>query len=116
MRVEPHCFQVYLWERCEESLKFYHEVVVWRDDVKEVFDDADVVVCPALVRSRIYPGAGHSRHIIRNDCIDLIPHASVVAAGVSRQCYYVLTTAARNATSIFSISLNSNTLSFLSKR
>ena len=56
MRVESHCFQVYLWERCEESLKFYHEVVVWRDNVKEVFDDADVVVCPALVRSRIYQG------------------------------------------------------------
>ena len=75
MRVEPHCFQVYLWERCEESLKFYHEVVVWRDDVKEVFDDADVVVCPSLVCGRIYPGAGHSGHIVWNNGVDFIPEA-----------------------------------------
>ena len=47
--------------------------------------DADVVVCPSLVCGRIYPGAGHSGHIVWNNGVDFIPDACVVAAGVSGQ-------------------------------
>lgn len=83
--IEPHRVQVDFWEGGKEGEQFVLKIVVWRDDVKEVFDDADIVVCPAFVCSWIYPRAGHSGHIVRNDGIDLIPDAGVVTAGISRE-------------------------------
>ena len=80
IRVEAHRVQVYLREGCEKCLQFVFEVVVRRYDVKEVFDDADVVVSPSLVRGRIYPRTGHSGHIVGDDGIDFVPYARMVAA------------------------------------
>ena len=83
--VESHRVQVDFREGCKEGEQFVLEVVIRWNNVKEILDDADIVLCPAFVCSRIYPRAGHSRHIVRNDGIDLIPDAGVVTAGVSRE-------------------------------
>lgn len=87
VRVEVHRVQVDFGESGKDGEQLVLKIVVGRDYVKEILDDADIVVCPALVCRRIYPGTGHSGHVVWDDGIDLIPNAGVVAAGVSCQSY-----------------------------
>ena len=85
--IEAHRVQVDFREGGKEGEQLVLEIVARGDDVEEILDDANIVVCPALVCSRIYPGAGHSGHVVRNDRIDLIPNAGVMAAGITRKRY-----------------------------
>ena len=71
------------WKMNKTALEAIEFVNGLKDKVKDA--TADVVVCPSLVCGRIYPGAGHSGHIVWNNGVDFIPDACVVAAGVSGQ-------------------------------
>ena len=85
--IEAHRVQVDFREGGKKCKQLVLEIVARGDDVEEILDDANIIVCPSLVCSRIYPGAGHSGHIVWNNGIDLVPNAGVMAAGITRKRY-----------------------------
>ena len=57
---EAHCTCINGWISGEQRFNLCLHVVVWRNDVEEVFDDAKVKVDAECISGQSYPAASHS--------------------------------------------------------
>ena len=82
---ETHCCSVYGWVCGQQGIHLGLHVVVRRNDVQEILDDAKIEINAECVRRKCYPVA---RHAIRNhgtDGVLLVPDTGMVAAGIAGQ-------------------------------
>ena len=80
---ESKSCQVYLWKLAEQIVHFVKHVIVGRDDVKEILDDAHVIIDSSLVRRNSNPRTSHASHIIWNNLVDFVPNTSVMTTSVA---------------------------------
>ena len=80
---ESKSCQVYLWKLAEQIVHFVKRVIVGRDDVKEILDDAHVIIDSSLVRRNSNPRTSHASHIIWNNLVDFVPNTSVMTTSVA---------------------------------
>lgn len=64
-------------------MHFVKHVIVGRDDVKEILDDAHVIIDSSLVRRNSNPRTSHASHIIWNNLVDFVPNTSVMTTSVA---------------------------------
>ena len=67
-------------------MHFVKHVIVGRDDVKEILDDADCEIHSLRVCWQGNPGMSNSSWRNRHDGTYLVPHPLMVATGISQQC------------------------------
>lgn len=64
-------------------MHFVKHVIVGRDDVKEILDDAHIIIDSSLVRRNSNPRTSHASHIIWNNLVDFVPNTSVMTTSVA---------------------------------
>lgn len=64
-------------------MHFVKHVIVGRDGVKEILDDAHVIIDSSLVRRNSNPRTSHASHIIWNNLVDFVPNTSMMTTSVA---------------------------------
>ena len=60
---------------------------MWRNDVQEILDDAEVKIDTERIGGQSYPAASHTVGKHRTYGVLLVPHTSMVATGIAGQGY-----------------------------
>ena len=84
---ETHCCGINGWIIGKKRIYLGFHVVIGRNDVQEILDDAKVKVNTERICGQSYPIAHHA---IRNhgaDSVLLVPHTGMVATGITSQGY-----------------------------
>lgn len=69
-------------------MHFVKHVIVGGDNVKEILNDAHIIIDSSLVRRNCNPRTSHASHIIRNYLVDFIPNTSVVTTSIASKRKY----------------------------
>ncbi len=67
-------------------MHFGKHIIVGRDNVKEILDDAHVIIDSTLVRRKCNPRTSHASHVIWNNLVDFVPNTGVVTTSIASKC------------------------------
>ena len=84
---EAHCTCIDGWISGEQSINLSLHIVVRRNDVEEVFDDAEVKIDAERIGGQSYPATSHTVGKHRTYCVLLVPNTGMVTTGIAGQSY-----------------------------
>ena len=82
---EAHCTCINGWISGEQSINLSLHIVVRRNDVEEILDDAKVEIDTEIIGWKSYPAASHTVGKHRTYSVLFVPYTGMMAAGIACQ-------------------------------